>query len=107
MTTATAESQTNEQDRIEAERPSYDDVNIPVLVLVGIISAILTFVIIAFVQGMCYHWQNAKIRSRSTETVNLPSLQVIEQQKSTLEGGDGIVPIDDAMQQVIEQFGKK
>ena len=41
------------------EAPSYDDVNTPVIVLVGAISALVTLLTIMFVQGLCYHWQNS------------------------------------------------
>ena len=41
----------------ERTKPRYDDVNVPVVFLIGIISAIVTFLTIMFVQGLYYHWQ--------------------------------------------------
>jgi hypothetical protein len=89
-----------------SDKPSYEDINVPVIILVGVISAIATFLTIAFVQGMCYHWQSYKINARSSEVVNMPASIVIEEQKSLLKGGDGIIPIDDAMNKVIAEYGK-
>ena len=90
----------------EHEAPSYDDVNTPVIVLVGAISALITLLIIMFVQGLCYHWQNSYIKTHTTEAVSMPANEQIAQQKSVLAGGDGIVPIDQAMEQVIAKYGK-
>ena len=90
-----------------ADKPSYEDINVPVIILVGVISAIVTFLTIAFVQGMCYHWQSYKIRERTSEVVNMPASVVIQEQKAVLNGGNGIVPIQDAMQEVINEYGKK
>lgn len=110
MTSATAEPpqvETHGDEHHAPQKPRYDDVNVPVIILVGFISAIVTFLTIAFVQGMCYHWQNSKIKARSTETVNVPAREEIASQKAILDGGDGTISIEDAMKQVIDEYGKK
>ena len=111
MTTATADhSEPESHDApatVTADKPSYDDINTPVIVLVGVISALVTYITIALVQGMCYHWQNSKIQSRSTEVVEMPAVLYINEQKKALAGGDGVVSIDDAMKKVIDEYGKK
>ena len=89
------------------EVPSYDDINTPVIVLVGAISAIVTLITIMFVQGLCYHWQNSYLTRRSKEVENMPAVVEINKQKEVLEGGDGIVPIEDAMKKVVATYGKK
>ena len=88
------------------EAPSYDDVNTPVIVLVGVISAIITLLTIMFVQGLCYHWQNSYIKLRTTDAVSMPANQQIQNQQAILKGGDGIVPITEAMQKVVAKYGK-
>ena len=101
----TAESTHEETTESPYEPPSYDDINTPVVVLVGLISALVTLLIIMFVQGMCYHWQNNYLTERTTSAASMPANQQIAKQKSVLEGGDGVVPIETAMQEVITKFG--
>lgn len=88
-----------------ATGPSYDDVNTPVIFLVGFVSAALTFLTIALVQGMCYQWESAYLKKM--EVINIPAVEKVATQKAVLNGGDGIVPIGDAMANVIETYGKK
>ena len=112
MTTATAEMETQpETDPVTSEPdsgPSYDDINTPVIVMVGVISTIVTICIIFFVQGLTYQWKNSFIRDRSLDTVNKPVLMIVEEQKHNLEGdpAKGVRPIDEAMSEVIAKFGK-
>ncbi len=102
----TAESLHNKQDNSSVEPPSYDDVNTPVIVLVGVIRALVTLLTIMFVQGMCYHWQNSYLKEQSSQAVSMPANQQIEKQKAVLAGGDGVIPIDEAMQKVVAKYGK-
>lgn len=101
----TAETMHDESTESAYEPPSYDDINTPVVVLVGLISALLTLLIIMFVQGMCYHWQNSYLTERSTSAANMPANQQIESQKAALEDG-GAVSIEEAMQKVVAKYGK-
>lgn len=111
MTTATADEQEQaanvHNDHHSANTPSYEDINVPVVLLVGVISIILSFLTIWFVQGVYYHWQSSKIKARSTEVVNMPARVEIDAQKAVLNGGEGITSIDDAIQKVVDEFGKK
>ncbi len=84
--------------------PSYDDVNTPVIVLVGAISALVTLLTIMFVQGLCYHWQNSYLKRRSAEVENMPAVVQIDTQKAELMAAK--VPINDAMKQVVASYGK-
>lgn len=88
------------------EVPSYDDINTPVILLVGVISALVTLLTIMFVQGLCYHWQNNYLEKRTNEVENLPAVVQINQQKEALAGNDKIVSIDDAMKKVVATYGK-
>ena len=112
MTTATAvEHETDTADQA-TENPhtgaSYDDINVPVILMVGAISAIVTIATIFFVQGLCYQWQNSFIRERSYDTVNLSVRKVVDDQKKLLQGGQAdIKSIDDSMKEIIQKFGNK
>ena len=86
------------------EPPSYDDVNTPVIVLVGAVSALVTLLTIMFVQGLCYHWQNSYLERRSAEVENIPAVEQINRQKEELATAE--VPIDKAMQKVVASYGK-
>ncbi len=99
----TTETQTDEHGAHET--PSYDDINTPVIVLVGAISALVTLLTIMFVQGLCYHLQNSYLQSKSTDAVSMPANKQIAEQKQILSGGDGIVPIDKAMRSVVAKYG--
>lgn len=113
MTTATADQDPQADHSAEGhhahEKPSYDDVNIPVVVMVGFISAVLTLVTIFFVQGLCYQWQNSYIRDRSTDYVNRPVKEIVEGQRAMLNGDSaaGVIPVNESMNKIIEEFGKK
>ncbi len=88
------------------ERPSYDDVNTPVIVVIGAISAIVTLLSVMFVQGLCYHLQNSYQRQRAQQVEHLPAREAIEAQKKVLDGGDGVASINDAIAKVVATYGK-
>lgn len=113
MTTATAEveretaAEEQTTDNVQTGA-SYDDINMPVVLMVGLISAIVTVVTIFFVQGLSYQWKNSYIRERSYDYVNEPVRSVVENQKALLDGQqDGIRSIDNTMAEMVEEFGKK
>ncbi len=89
--------------------PRYDDVNVSVVVMVGVISVIVTMMTIWFVQGLTYQWENSYIRERSWEYANTPAKQVIEDQKKLLAGDPeaGIIPIDEAIRKVVATYGRE
>ncbi|MEM9411099.1 MAG: hypothetical protein AAGA30_08300 [Planctomycetota bacterium] len=113
MTSATSELEkpdTHGSDVTESETaPSYDDINTPVILMVGVISIVLTLCTIFFVQGLYYQWQNSYVRERSYDYVNEPVRQIVEGQKKMLQGdaAEGIKPVSETMNEVIEEFGKK
>ena len=111
MTSAAVELESSETDQGPVENqksgPSYDDINTPVIVMVGVISTIITLCTIFFVQGLSYQWQNSYIRDRSTDFVNQPVRLIVEGQKALLDGKqDGIKSIRETEAEVIKQFGK-
>ncbi|MCH2181565.1 MAG: hypothetical protein MK108_06120 [Mariniblastus sp.] len=90
------------------EKPGYDDLNTPVILLVGVISTIVTFLTIAFVQGLCYKWQGSFIRERITDYPNTPINEQIDSQKKMLTGDlPGTISIEDSMKKVIAEYGQK
>lgn len=88
------------------EAPSYDDVNTSVILFVGVISAVVTLLIIFFVQGLTYRWQNSFGALQRVNSDTIEANQQIEAQRAQLEGGEGTVSIDTAIQKVIAQYGK-
>ncbi len=111
MTTATAELESAElesgQTGNETAGPSYDDINTPVILMVGFISTIITLCTIFFVQGLCYQWQNSYIRDRSTDFVNEPVRSIVEGQKALLDGKqEGIKSIRETEAEVIKKFDR-
>ena len=114
MTSATAEADPkaaeveNSDMEQEATSPSYDDINTPVILMVGFISVIVTICTIFFVQGLYYQWANSYLRERSYEYVNEPVREIVEGQKALLEGDSekGILPVEETMKKVISDFGK-
>lgn len=94
----------NDQGHGEHVTPSYDDVNTPVIVLVGAISALVTLMTIMFVQGLCYHWQNSYLKKRSANPESMPAVEQVVRQKQELESAT--VPIETAMEKVVATYGK-
>ena len=82
--------------------PSYDDINTPVVVMVGVISALLTLLSMMFFEGLYYHWEE---RFQITpDIVKSSAAEQIENQKQILKGNGSVKPIDEAMQAVVTQF---
>ncbi len=91
-------------DHVHDDTPSYDDINTPVIVLVGAISALATLLTIMFVQGLCYHWQNSQVERRLKDVENMPAVVQVQEQKDELTAAT--VSIDDAMKKVVSTYGK-
>lgn len=90
------------------EKPSYDDINTTAIVITGLISALFTFLAIAFVQGLYYQMNNGWVRARSTDYVNAPVKRIIDEQKKMLDGeAEGTVSIDEAMDKMMAKYGSE
>ncbi len=101
-----AKMETTQQDTETRTRPSYDDVNSGAIFMVGIISAIITVLIIAFVQGLAYHWTRSFTTAQNAK-YNLSLVRPqIERQLKELEGSDKTISIEAAMKKVLETYGK-
>lgn len=99
----TTTSQNDNAHHSATGKPSYDDVNTSAIFLVGIISAIVTILIISVVQGLCYHWQSS-VSAEQNKKYNLVK-PIIDGQKKILEGGEGVLPITEAMDRVVAKYG--
>lgn len=106
--TATATENTTSENT-ESNKPSYDDLNIPVIVLIGAISAVVTYVMICFLQGLFYFWDDAIETKRQNYETSPYQAQFDDQ----LEGltlyrkakdGKVAIPIGNAMDKVVEKF---
>lgn len=89
------------------ERPSYDDVNVPVVILVGVISMVLTFVTIWFVEGIFYQWQNNLVRTVNYDKTNLRQVEVLDAQKAIISNGDAeknIKSVESVVESVLEKY---
>ena len=117
MTTMTADHENENRSDAQAdttdshggrERPSYDDVNVPVVFLVGVISMILTFVTIWFVEGIFYQWKNGLVTERTYDVVNTIQTTQIENQKKVLTGDEekGITSVDSAIDGIVDKYRK-
>ncbi len=69
-------------------RPSYDDINTPVIVLIGVISAVVTLLTIWAVEGLYYHWHSRLVRERNYDVANPRQADLINAQKELLIAGD-------------------
>ena len=89
-------------------KPRYDDINIGVVLLIGAISAIVTFLLIAFLQGLWGNWNNSVVRERSYDTVNQAQVDIIDSQQAKLAGVPeaGVISIDQAIDEVVAAYGK-
>lgn len=89
-------------------KPRYDDINTPLIIMVGIISAILTYLSVVVVQGMTYQMDMNLIRQRSYGMQFEKSAQAIEAQKEMLHPDPARQRpgIDQAMSETVAQFAR-
>jgi hypothetical protein len=92
-----------------AVRPRYDDINVPLIILVGVIAALFTYLTIVFVEGMTYHWGNAVLREQSYDVSNIPVKRILDAQKAELQGDPalGLPSIDEAMKMVVDRYADR
>lgn len=100
-------------------KASYDDINVPVILMVGFISSVLTFVSIVGVQALYYGYENSEITRKSFDVVNTPKTEIVREQQDKLatyghtirqiDTEDGkaevtrvTIPLEEAIPQVLE-----
>lgn len=92
-----------------------DDLNTPVIAVVGFVSAILTFAIVIGLQAGYHQFANALHTQKVVMPANDQSAAVINSQKATMnsygwvnkEAGTVSLPIDRAMQLVVNEYSTK
>jgi hypothetical protein len=107
MTDTTGSDSTHVHDAV----PRYDDVNVPFIVVLGISSAIITYVSIVFVQGLYYHWNHEQMKIKEFSRP-IAAAEVIKQQRESLDhylkADTGefkrSMPIQEAMTLVLDEY---
>ncbi len=104
-----------EQTHEASSTPAYDDLNTPMIALVGFLSAIVTFICIIGLQAA--YLQYATNHEAEKRDVRLEAVEsILSAQKAKLNSGYGWVnketktismPIDQAMKVVAEQYESK
>ena len=73
------------------EKPYYDDVNIPYIVLLGFASAVITWFIILLVQGTYYAWSDSVTSGRYTLSASKDfyssNSQIANQKQALVDSG--------------------
>ncbi len=91
-----------------AARPVYDDINVPVVVMVGMVSAIVTYLIIELVYGITNQMTAEMIQKQSYDVQYVKSVDAIENQKLGLAANDkGRISIEQAMQETLAKYAKE
>lgn len=100
----------------EAHLPAQaDDLNTPVIAVVGFVSAILTFAIVMGLQAGYHQFANALHQEKVVNVQTDQSAAVIAAQKATMNSygwvnkqeGKVALPIDRAMQLVVNEYSTK
>ena len=96
------------------DKPHYDDVNVPSVVILGVVSGLVTFITIVFVQGLYYQWEASQIEVKEYGKPVAAAKAIALQKESLtgyLEAKDGAykksIPIDRAMTLVVDELKKK
>ena len=105
---ANTENESGDAAHAEHPKPRYDDVNIPVVTLLGLLSAVLTFVSICFVQGLYYQWEYNMVHKDWNSRILTPQEETIREQREIRDGffeaGNGkiFVSVDVAARKLLE-----
>lgn len=94
---------------IDDAQPHYQDINAPVVILLTVVTAILTYSSIAFVQGYYFQWDKARVERQSAESVS-SSTGYLMQERSLLSEGSAerkIKPIGESMSKIVAEWGAK
>lgn len=70
---------------IGGHKATYDDINVPVILMIGFISTVLTFVAITGVQALYYSYKNEEISKKSYGVANTPESAIVDEQKAKLQ----------------------
>jgi hypothetical protein len=87
-------------------KPNYDDINTSLIVMVGIVSAIVTYISVVLIQALTYQMDMNMIRQRSHDVQYVRSIEAIDAQKDQLQAKPEIqrIGIDQAMAETVAQY---
>jgi hypothetical protein len=87
-------------------KPSYDDINTSLIVMVGIVSAIVTYLSVVVVQALTYQMDMNMVRQRSHGMLYVKSVEAIDAQQLQLQADPAIqrIGIDQAMAETVAHF---
>ncbi len=90
-------------------KPSYDDINTSLVVMVGIISGIVTYLSVVVVQALTYQMDMNMIRERSHGMQFVKSVEAINAQQAKLiaDPASNRLSIEQAMAETVSQFAAK
>jgi hypothetical protein len=109
--TSAASHETSAAPPAEAQFERYDTIDTPKIVVVGFISAILTFVVIVAAQALFFIADDAEYVRKTIQTSDTTVDQVVTQQQARLadyrwvdaQAGTVSIPIEDAMRKVVSE----
>ena len=106
MTEHDNQPQDENADDHHAARPSYDDVNVPVVAMTGFITVVLTVLTIALVHGIYNHWKSSLVDELQYSAVDQRREAIVNGQTEKLSGKDGKPTIEEAMKSVVEKYSQ-
>lgn len=88
-------------------QPHYEDINTPVILMLTVIAAVVTYALIAAIQGLYYQLKNAQIEAINARSVTMASEYMAKEKAELASGSDKkkIAPIAQSMETVVKQFG--
>ena len=107
-TETTMETTSHPADSVADSRkhPNYDDINTPVVVLIGFISLVVTLLTIWAVEGLYYHWYSDLVQTRKYSLENTRPIDQINAQKEQLLGVPDreYASLDSVIPQVLNKY---
>lgn len=88
-------------------QPHYEDINTPVIFMLTLITAVVTYAMIAAAQGLYYQLKNAQLERNNGASVTM-SAKYIAVEKSLIEAGSEerkITPIAESMASIVASLG--
>ncbi len=108
MSETTANSGHSEDEHASGHgKARYDDISVSGILFFGLISVIVTIISILFVKGLLGLWMRSMEAKRQGEVVISASSAEIAKQKELLQGGEGILSLEDASKKVLEKYATK
>ncbi len=94
---------------IDDAKPHYADINAPVVILLTVVTAILTYSSIAFVQGYYFQWDKSRVERQSADSVSTSTAYLMEERQMLSDGSEErkIKPIGQSMSKIVAEWSAK